>query len=210
MPDSTATSTTAVTPSGASCSRFTSSIECPVASLPAGATVTIVVDMMSGDAGTGFARVFLVTPVADRVAANEATATTTVRLVGDASVTLVASANPVTTNTPFTFTASVANAGPNESVIRVQVPVTGATVTGVIGPAQLSVCNSTAQSATCEMRVASGASANVVVNATPATAGTASATATVTYTVFLIRGDERFGDDEYHRHCTTRTAVFGQ
>jgi hypothetical protein len=178
-------STTAVTPSGASCSRFTSSIECPVASLPAGATVTIVVDMMSGDAGTELARVFLVTPVADRVAANnEATATTTVRLVGDASVMLVASANPVTTNTPFTFTASVANAGPNESVIRVQVPVTGATVTGVIGPAQLSVCNSTAQSATCEMRVASGASANVVVNATPATAGTASATATVTYTGF--------------------------
>jgi hypothetical protein len=178
-------STTAVTPNGTTCTRSTSSIECPVASLAAGATVTIVVDMMSGDAGTELARVFMVTAVADRVATNnEATATTTVRLVGDASVTLVASANPVTTNTPFTFTASVANAGPNESIIRVQVPVTGATVTGVTGPAQLSVCNSTAQSATCEMRVASGASANVVVNATPATAGTASATATVTYTGF--------------------------
>jgi uncharacterized protein DUF11 len=176
--------TSGVTVNGVACTRFAVSLECFTASLAANATATIVVDVLANGPGAASASVNVYTDGTDRVSPNNAaTAAATQRLVGNASVTLGESADPVTTNTAFSYTANVRNAGPNESTIHLSVPVTGATVTSVTGPA-LSTCSNSAQNAVCDLRLASGASADVVIALSAPTAGAVTATATVEYTGF--------------------------
>jgi hypothetical protein len=106
---------------------------------------------------------------------------TTMLLVADLSAELVEGGDPINVGTPFSYTATLRNAGPNDGPARLTVPVTGATVAGVT--ASSGTCALGATSVTCTVSsLASGGMIQVTIDLNVTTPGTISATATAELT----------------------------
>jgi hypothetical protein len=172
----------AATSTGATCTRSTSSVTCNIASLPSGGgTNVIVVTVAAPAAGTASASASATFAGVDTNAANNtATASTLVRVTGDIGVTVTDSVDPATAGTAYNYTVTVSNTGPNSGAVNVSVPVTGATVTGTT--LNGGTCTNTASTVTCDIpSLVSNGSAVLTINVNAATAGAASAAATVTF-----------------------------
>ena len=172
-----------VTSSGATCTHTASAATCDIASLPSGASNVITVTVAA--AAAGIASATATAAAADggvdlNPANNSATASTTVRLVGDLSVTTTDSVDPATTGSAFSYTVTVRNGGPNAGAVTLTVPVTGATVAST--SITTGACTHTATQVSCDIgSLASNGTATLTIEVSSATAGAASATATATF-----------------------------
>ena len=177
----TGATVTAAAAAGGACTIIASTATCNLASLSSGDTVTVNVDASSSAPGTANATATVAFAGTDsNTTNNSATASTLVRLEGNVGVTVADSADPATTNVPYSYTVTVTNAGPNGGAVNVVIPVTGATVTAA--SMNGGTCTNTVTAATCDITsLASGASTTVTVNVTASAAGTAGATATATF-----------------------------
>ena len=169
------------TTTAGTCSHTASAATCNIASLANGGSAVIDVNVSASAPGMASATATAFYAGVDTVTANNsATASTTVRLVGDVSVTVTDSADPVTTGVAYNYTVTVRNGGPNAGAVNLTVPVTGATVTGATLPG--GTCTQTASSVTCAIAsLASNASAALTINVSAASAGAASAAATAAF-----------------------------
>ena len=171
----------AVASPGAACTRTANSVTCDIASLPNGGSNVINVSVASAVAGTASALATATYAGVDtNTANNRDMAGTLVRRVGDVSVTVTDSADPVTNGTAYSYAVTVLNGGPNAGPVSVSVPVTGAAV--VSATMNGGTCTNTATSVTCDIpSLASAAPAVITINVSATTAGSASAAATATF-----------------------------
>jgi hypothetical protein len=104
----------------------------------------------------------------------------TVRPVGDVSVVLAESADPIQVGTSFDYTATVSNLGPDAGTAHLAVTLSGGSV-AVVTPTN-GTCTSTSSSVNCDFAsLASGATGTAIIALTTTAAGTATAAATVTF-----------------------------
>lgn len=171
----------AATTTGATCTRSATSVTCDIASLASGGSHVINVMVTGTAAGNASAAPTATFGGFEADAANNtATQTTLVRVTGDIGVTVTDSVDPVTAGTPYSYTVTVSNTGPNAGAVNISVPVTGATVTGATLAG--GTCTNTASTVTCDIAsLVSGGSAALTINVSAATVGAASAAATVTF-----------------------------
>ncbi|HKU89568.1 MAG TPA: hypothetical protein VJP84_07225 [Steroidobacteraceae bacterium] len=171
------------TSAGATCTHTASAATCDVASLASGATHVITVTVAAAATGTASATATATATngsVDLNPTNNSGTASTTVGLAGDLSVTVAESVDPATTGTAYSYTVTVRNGGPNAGAVHLSVPVTGATVGSAVITA--GTCTNTTAQVSCDIgSLASNATATVTINVSAATAGVASVTATATF-----------------------------
>ncbi len=109
-----------------------------------------------------------------------ATANLTLRAAADIGVAVADSADPITTGTNWTYTATVTNAGPDAGDATLSVTLEGATPSQASGTG--AVCAISGAVVTCELEnMANGASVAVAIVASSSTTGNATANATVTF-----------------------------
>jgi hypothetical protein len=109
-----------------------------------------------------------------------ATANLTLRAVSDIGVAVADSADPVTTGTNWTYTATVTNAGPDPGDATLSVTFEGATPSQASGAG--AICSFSGAVVTCELEdMANGASVAVAIVASSSTAGNATANAIVIF-----------------------------
>jgi uncharacterized repeat protein (TIGR01451 family) len=170
-------------PSQGSCGRVGSTVTCLLGSLAPGASATVVLPVTPAKAGTLTATaVAAVTgEAADPVAVNNrASQSTVVRAPrADLAVTNADSADPVLAGQALTYTATVANGGPDDApAATLAYALPAAFSVGGVTSSQGS-CTRVATAVTCPLGpLAAGASATVVVAGVPTASGTLAATAT--------------------------------
>jgi hypothetical protein len=169
----------AVAISRGSCVVAVPSTVCSIGTLAPGETVTATLDATAAALGSNTLEVRLrELPAGPEVMQ---TLIMSARAVGDASVEVTDSADPVLRDAGYQYTATVRNVSGDSAPIEFSAALTGATAGTVTTSG--GTCTSTASTVTCALTaLAAGASTTVTINATSAAAGTASVTATVTYT----------------------------
>jgi hypothetical protein len=109
---------------------------------------------------------------------NTATIGTSIQRTADLSVALARSTAETSLDAVFSYTATVRNDGPNPAPVQLAIPVTNATVLNITGDG--GTCSLTPGSAACSHpMLASGASWEIIVNASATTPATAQAAATL-------------------------------
>jgi len=162
------------------CLATPATITCNVGTIASNANTTVTFTVTGGAVGNSIVAATVLRAGIDPDESHGATRDFVVRAVADLGVTVADSADPVTAGGVFQYTATIANAGPDGGAVSSTITVTGAPVTSatVSGGA----CTNTATAATCDITsLASGASAAITVNVSAVTAGTASASATATF-----------------------------
>jgi hypothetical protein len=154
---------------------------CDVPTLAAGGTAIAYVHVVGPVAGIATATATASYGGRDNNGGNDtATIGTLIRVEGDIGVEITDSVDPAPVYSPFTYTVSVHNAGPNAGPVNVAIPVTGASISSVASPA--GSCTVIASTANCTLTsLVSGASATITVTVFAAAPGTVSATATATF-----------------------------
>ena len=111
------------TPDQGSCSEAAGTVTCALGTIVDGASVDVVIVVTvpsSASAGTVTNNATVSTATADPVAANDATSEdTSITTSADVSVVKADSADPITAGTGFSYTVTVANAGPSDCRQRV-------------------------------------------------------------------------------------------
>ncbi len=174
-------SISSITPVGIACSFDALNVHCTGLDFAAGGTATVTVNVDATAPGIFITNANVSYGGTDtNTDNNSASIGTTVRLVGDISVEIVDSADPVPTAPPFTYTVTVRNAGPNAGAVNVSIPVTGGNVSNATTAA--GTCTIAPLPVTCNLpSLANGASATITVTAFTVVPGTVSATATATF-----------------------------
>jgi photosystem II stability/assembly factor-like uncharacterized protein len=167
-----------VTISRGSCAIAVTSTVCAIGTLAPGETVTATLDVNAAALGSNTLEVRLrELPAGPEIMQ---TLIMSARAVGDASVEVTDSADPVLRDAGYQYTATVRNVSGDSAPIDFSAALTGATAGTVTTSG--GTCTSTASTVTCALTaLAAGASTTVTINATSATAGNASLTATVNY-----------------------------
>jgi hypothetical protein len=170
----------ASTPAG-TCTKTDAQVDCDITSLAAGASTTIDIHLDALAAGIATASATATYAGRDTASGNNsATLGTTLRLVGDVSVEIADSLDPITTGTALSYTATVRNLGPNAGAVHLSVALAGGTVS-VVTPAN-ATCTNTASAVECDFAsMANGATGGAVILVTTTAAGTVNATATATF-----------------------------
>jgi hypothetical protein len=168
------------TPSVGSCTPSGQTITCSFGTLAANASVTVGLPIQGESVGTrsisGQADGLGVDTDTDQTA----TVAVVVRPVGDASVSLAESDDPVAVSEQLTYTVTLRNESGDTSPISAVVALTGATLTGVDAVAGMScTVNLPTGITSCEApSLAAGATASAHIHVTGAAPGIAVATAT--------------------------------
>lgn len=180
-------SVASVTPSQGTCTRVSTSLSCPLGALANGASATVTIAGTPTVAGT-FTSTASATAgggAVDPATANNraAQATTVTAPRADLAVANVDSADPVVAGVPYSYTVTVANAGPDDAP---GVTLTDSLPSGMAygtPAASQGTCTRSATTLTCLLgRLADGATATVDIQVTPAFAGTVTSTAAATVT----------------------------
>ena len=163
------------------CTRTATQVDCEIANLAAGASTTIDIHLDALTAGIATATATATYAGVDTDATNNtASIGTTMRLVGDLSVELAESGDPIIIGGPLSYLASVRNLGPNAGTAHLAVALSGGSV-AVVTPTN-GTCTSTSSSVDCDFpSLANGATGTAIIALTTTAAGTATATATVTF-----------------------------
>jgi uncharacterized repeat protein (TIGR01451 family) len=165
-----------------SCTHNAGTVTCALGNLAPAAQATIAIAGIASDIGAlGSSAEVSGSGIDSAISNNSATATVTSRLLANAGIQLVDSADPATAGQVWQYTAAITNSGPDEVPSpSVTVNVTGATVQGATS-AQ-GTCTFAGATVTCTLNALSnGATAIVTVNALAAAAGTATASANVAF-----------------------------
>jgi hypothetical protein len=166
---------------GGTCTKTDTQVDCDITNLAAGASTTVDIHLDALAAGTATATVTATYAGVDTAATNNAASiSTTLRLVGDVSVELAESVDPVVAGSPLSYTAVVRNLGPNAGSAHLTLAFTGGSVS-VVTPTN-GTCTSTSSSVDCDFAAPGNdgnATAIILFNTTAA--GTATATATATF-----------------------------
>jgi hypothetical protein len=154
-------------------------VNCALSSLSAGAQGIVTVTVNGGSAGvvTASAIVNAVSSTKDPdISNNGAFADTVLELVGDLSVEIVDSADPVAVGAAFSYLATVRNAGPNAGSVSLSAPVTGGLISGATVTG--GTCTFTPSLVSCTIpSLASGGSATLTINVSAGAGNLAGATA---------------------------------
>jgi hypothetical protein len=164
-----------------SCTRTDTQVDCDITNLAAGASTTIDIHLDALTAGIATATATATYAGVDTDTTNNAASIgTTLRLVGDVSVELAESGDPITFGGPLSYTASVRNLGPNAGTAHLAVTLAGGSV-AVVTPTN-GTCTSTSSSVDCDFPLlANGATGTAIILLTTTAAGTATAAATATF-----------------------------
>ena len=163
------------------CLATPATVTCNLGTLATSANTTVTFTVTGNAAASSIVAATVLRAGIDPDESHGATRDFVVRAIADLGVAVADSVDPVTAGGAFQYTATINNAGPDGGALSSTITVTGATVTGasVAG----GTCTNTATAATCNITsLANGASAAITVNVSAVTAGTASASATVTFT----------------------------
>jgi Domain of unknown function DUF11 len=167
---------------GGTCTNTASTADCTLASLAFATSATFTVRARGAAPGSAQAVATVTSAAFDADGSDNQATSTSVMLsrVGDIAVSITDSEDPATVGRAFNYTATVQNLGPNAGDVHLVVPVTGATVAGATPSA--GTCTTTVSQVTCDMlSLSSGASASVRIDVSAASAGTAQAAPTVTF-----------------------------
>jgi hypothetical protein len=172
---------TGATANFGTCSTANNAVTCSSLGLSGGATGNVTINLTSDVPGIATATATVSFSGTDTNPANNtATIGTTLRLVGDISVEIAESADPVAVGAAMTYTVTARNAGPNAGTVQLVIPVTNAAITDVVSTSF--TCAHTAATGTCNIAsLASGASAVITVTTSAPAAGTANISATATF-----------------------------
>jgi uncharacterized repeat protein (TIGR01451 family) len=171
-------------PSQGTCNQNGSTITCALGALAGTDQATIAIDAVPADSGQLQASASVSATVLDLAPANDAaTATLTSRDVADASLQLADATDPVTSGQPIQYTITVTNAGPDSMPTpRVNINLNGATNPTPFGIACIGASSGSTSGIGCALAsIASGGSVTLSFSATAGPAGTASATAEVSF-----------------------------
>ena len=183
------------TPDQGSCSEAAGTVTCALGTVADGASVDVVIVVtVPSDtaAGTVTNNASVTTSTSDPAAGNDATSEdTTISTSADVSMVKVDSVDPVNAGTGFSYTVTVANAGPSDAQTVTLVDVLPAQVAYVSATPDQGSCSEAAGTVTCALgTVADGASVDVVIVVTvpsAASAGTITNNATASQPPLLIR-----------------------
>ena len=199
------------TPDQGSCSELAGTVTCALGTIASGGSVDVVIvvgvpsDTAAGTI-TNNASVSTVTP--DAVAGNDATSEdTTITTSADLSVAKVDSADPVDAGTGFSYTVTVANAGPSDAVAVSLIDVLPAEFSYVSASPDQGSCSELAGTVTCALgTIADGDSVDVVI-AVAVPSGTAAGTITNSVSVSSATADPVAGNDATSEDTTIATSA---
>lgn len=163
------------------CSLAGSTVTCSGLGLGAGAVGSIAIGLVGNLPGIATATATVAYAGTEtNLANNSASIGTTLRLVGDVSVTIVDNADPVALGVAYMYLVTVHNAGPNAGAVQVVIPVSNAAISDATSASF--TCTHTAGSATCNaLSLGGNTTATISVTAASLAGGTATAAATVTF-----------------------------
>jgi photosystem II stability/assembly factor-like uncharacterized protein len=171
--------TTATSPSG-SCTVTPGLVICTLGTLNANATTTAQLRVQGMTSGTHVVSAQLLSDSMDTDQDQIASTPVVVQPSADLSMEITAPAGTKTAGTPFQYTATIRNAGPDTATPRAEFTIAGATIT--TATATQGLCLVSGANVSCNPGdIASGASATVTLTVNPAAAGTATAEATVSF-----------------------------
>lgn len=163
---------------GSTCAAASLVSDCVFGTLASGESVTVTLDVKASGLGANT----LTATVQDGTAQFSAaqSQTVTARPVGDVSVDVTDSADPVQRDTNYQYTATVRNVSGDPAPVDFAATVTGATVASATTSG--GNCTTTTSTVACSLTgPAPGASTTITINTSSATVGTASISAGVTY-----------------------------
>jgi uncharacterized repeat protein (TIGR01451 family) len=172
-----------VTPA-ASCSQAAGTVTCNFATLAAGASTSVTINVIAATLGTVTNTGTVTETQADyNLVNNTASATTTITSSADVSIVKGASANPVITGSGFSYILTVTNSGPsNAGNVVVSDPIP-AGVTYSSNSTTQGTCSFAAGTVTCNLgALNAGATAIITINAVAGPPARVTNTATVTAT----------------------------
>ncbi len=162
------------------CTVISGAFNCDLGTLNAGQTVIVTLDVLAATPGSRYFVGHADGAGSDSGNLHDNQLNMTVRPVGDVSVALAESADPIQVGTSFDYTATVRNLSGDASAVHVTVPVTGARVS--LAASLDGTCTRTDTQVECDIfNLAAGASTTVDIHLDALTAGIATATATATY-----------------------------
>jgi uncharacterized repeat protein (TIGR01451 family) len=162
------------------CAENAGVVTCALGLLNSGSQATVRVDVTAASVGSLSPTAVISDDLLDPVTANNsATTTVTSRPVADVGVQIADLADPATSGQSLQYTATVANAGPDDLPSgTATINLTGATAVGAT--TDRGSCTAGGTTVTCTLTaIPSGASATIQIQSTAGAAGTASAAATV-------------------------------
>ena len=173
--------TAATSPAG-TCTVTASLVTCALGTLNANASTTAQLRVQGMTAGTHEVSTQLVSAAVDSDQDQSVRTSVVVQALADLSVELAVTSGTLTTGTPFTYIATIRNAGPDAAAPRADITIAGATITTATA-ASSGLCVVSAGSVQCQLGdVANAGSTTVTLTVNAATAGPASADASVTFT----------------------------
>jgi hypothetical protein len=174
---------TTPTPSAGTCTQSGQAINCSLGTLAVGASASVSLPVQGSSVGTQ-----TITGAADGSGVDSgvdqnATVDVVVGPVGDLSVGLAESEDPVTVGAQLTYSVTLRNLSGDAGAASVVIPVSGAALTGVgVTPGVTCSANLATNTASCAVQsLAAGASAVGYVHITGSLPGIATATATATF-----------------------------
>jgi len=174
--------TAATSPAGA-CTVTATLVTCALGTLNANAGTTAQLRVEAMNTGTHEVSTQLVSDAIDTDQDQNIRTSVVVQPLANLSVELAATSGTLTTGTPFQYTATIRNAGPDAAAPRADVTVTGATITTSTTTSTSGLCVVSGSNVQCQLGdLASGGSTTVTLTVNAATAGSPSADASVTFT----------------------------
>jgi len=162
------------TASAGSCTVTGSVVECDLGNLATNASATAHLVLRGEALGTATVGVLATADGIDVDDDQTATAYVQVTPLADVAVELAAAAGGKVAGTPYDYTATVRNNGPDAAPVHTSLTVTGATVAAATSPG--GSCTVGGSSASCTLNaLASGASTTITYRVTAASAGNVSA-----------------------------------
>jgi hypothetical protein len=153
---------------------------CTLGTLDVNATTTVQLRVKGMTSGTQVVSVQLLSDSIDTDQDQIASTQVAVMPIADLSMEITAPAGTKTAGTPFQYTATIRNAGPDTAWANAVFTIAGASIS--TATATQGVCQVSAGNVTCNAgEIASGASATVTLTVSPAGAGTATAEASVSF-----------------------------
>jgi uncharacterized protein DUF11 len=169
-----------VATSRGTCTQGAGTVDCALGTLAANATASVTLQLLGAAPGLAVINGHLDGAGTDSGSDQDASQSITVRAVGDLSVELAESVDPVQVATSFTYTATVKNLSGDAAGAHLSVPITGARVSAATASA--GTCTTTTAQVDCDIAsLAAGANATVTITLDAQAAGIATANATLTH-----------------------------
>ena len=199
------------TPDQGSCSESAGTVTCGVGTVSDGASVDVVI-AVTVDADTPPGTISNIVSISSAtsdpsVANDSASEDTTITTSADLSVVKVDSADPVDAGDGFSYTVTVANAGPSDAQTVVLTDVLPAEVSYLSATPDQGSCSETSGTVTCSLgTIAAGAAVDVVITVT-VDADTLAGTVTNSASVSSAASDPVAANDSASEDTTITTSV---